>query len=421
MDGGSGGNGRIVIVILTVSLAARLLFGFVAVGLDAPPEADAATYDQIAMNLVSQRAYIQYHDSGIWYSLRAPLLPFLLAALYSLTGHSFVASRILMIVVGSAIPVVVFALARLIYGRRVAIVAGLISAFYPFFVMFSNVMLSEAPFTLLVGLQLVLLIRFLRNGRTADVCLAGVAAGLGCLCRATLLAFIPVCAVWLVVVYRPGLIRALRSALLFVLFTSAVIAPWTIRNYLVHGTLIPVSSRGGVVLWLGNNQWATGDIVNDYYKLLPHTPDPRTTSEADIHRISQSRALEYIRTHPKRFIWLGLRRLFHFWRPTTLMTPGTVDVSAAGLMRIIGAGTYLPVLALFFAGCLMSLRGMRLFRDPRLLLLVLLIGTYTVIHAVFPAVPRYRQPLEPVMIIMASWVLVGSGRRTDHNRAKDGH
>jgi 4-amino-4-deoxy-L-arabinose transferase-like glycosyltransferase len=397
---------RRVLLILAISFVTRLLFGVLVVGLDAPPVDDAATYDQIATNLLSEGAYVQYHESGVWYSVRTPVLPFLLAGVYRLIGHSFVASRLLMMVIGSMIPLAVFALAHRMYGREVALVAGIISACYPFFIVYSSFLLTETPFVLLVCLLLVFLFRFVDGRRIRDICAAGAMGGLACLTRATLLAFIPVCVIWLLVVMRHSLLGALKAVVLFALVAAAVISPWTYRNYLVHGTLMPVSSRGGVVLWMGNNQWATGNIVQDYHMLLEIMPDPATTGEAEIGSICQQKAIDYMRENPGRTLLLGLKKVYHFWRPASLLIPGLPTIAPRAGLRALGLLSYMPVLILFLVGCLMLLKDGDLLREPRVVLLILLMLTYTLIHFLFPPVPRYRQPIMPAMIIIGSWSLV---------------
>jgi 4-amino-4-deoxy-L-arabinose transferase-like glycosyltransferase len=408
---------RLLLIIWGLSIATRLAFGLFVIGFDAPPIMDAENYDQIAANLISKGSYIQYNslfENGVWYSYRAPLLPFVLAGVYYLFGHSLVASRLLMILIGSIIPLVVFAFTRRIFGKTPAVIAAIISACYPFFILYSNLLLTEAPAVLLTSLLILFLVRFSDEGRLRDVCVAGVMAGLGCLSRSSLLTFVPVAGLWVLVIKRGGYLRSLKAALLFLVVALAVIAPWTYRNYLIHGQIVPISTLGGLQLWKGNNQWTTGKLDYDD-RVLPEIrdrdmlprikPGPGTTMEAEIDRFFRREAWDFIKSHPKRFLVLGLKKIFHFWRPEGFGIPSLAEQTPKPVRLAVGLLSYVPLFLLFVVGLIRSLKDLSLFRNPGLLLLALFMVGYTFFHAVFPSLVRYRQPLEPAIIAIGSWAL----------------
>jgi 4-amino-4-deoxy-L-arabinose transferase-like glycosyltransferase len=309
-------------------------------------------------------------------------------------------------VIASFIPLAVFAIADRIFGRRSAVVAGLISAVYPFFILYSNTLHTEGLLVLLLCLLIIFLLRFASTRRLRDIAVAAVIAGLGCLARPTVLVLIPVFALWVLIIARRDLKLAVRSAAVFVLLAVVLIAPWTYRNYLVHGKLIPICSRGGVSLWLGNNKWATGNLGVDNERLVQIMPDPGIEDEVESAKYFQQEALRFIRANPGRSMVLGVKKVFHFWRPEGFRFPGLVDRTPFWVRFVVGFFSYMPLFVLFAVGCLMLLRQLRFLRDPGLLLFTLMVLTFTVLHGVFPSIPRYRQPVEPIIIIVASWALV---------------
>jgi 4-amino-4-deoxy-L-arabinose transferase-like glycosyltransferase len=397
---------RILLILFIVSFVVRLLFGVLFVGLDTPPEGDAGTYDQIAYNLITEGKYIQYHGQGVWLSFRPPLLPLILAGLYSIVGYSFTASRLLMIVIGSLLPLLVFVLADRIFGRKPALIAGGISALWPEFILYSNTLHTEGLLVPLACLQFIFLARFADGKRTRDIALAGIIAGLGCLCRPTLFAFVLVGVIWLFIITRRDLRLSVRAAAIYLVLTAVVIAPWTYRNYRVHGRFVPVTSRSGTTLWYGNNKHATGNIGDDFDKLRHILPDAGTDDEVEASSYHRREALRYIRANPARFVALGIKKTVHLWRPVGFRFPGMVDRLSRITMIAVGFLPYIPVFLLFVVGLLLLLKQLRLFRDQRLLLLFLIIVVYTLAHAVYTAMPRYRQPIEPITIMIASWALV---------------
>src|SRR5207237_6386304 len=88
---------------------------------------------------------------------------------------------------------------------------------------------------------------------------------------------------------------------------TAVLAPWAIRNSLVFGRFVAITTGEGMALWGGANATATGGKEK--------TDDSEWTviknlDEAALHREGTRRGMQYIREHP--FAWIGLmpRKLF---------------------------------------------------------------------------------------------------------------
>ncbi len=81
---------------------------------------------------------------------------------------------------------------------------------------------------------------------------AGAATGFAALCQPSLI-LLPTA----IVVYEVLRASALRRwAIRFVLLLfamTAVISPWTIRNFVALGAYVPISTNGGTSLYLGNN------------------------------------------------------------------------------------------------------------------------------------------------------------------------
>jgi len=394
--------GRVILVLFLASLVVRLLFGVLVIGIGAPPIADAVTYDNIAMNLVRDHTYIQTTADIPYYSLRPPLLPFILAGVYSVTGHSLAASHILMIILGSLIAPAIFAMTSRIFAKKAGLVAGWIAVFYPFFILYSNVLLTEVLCIIFVSLMVLLLMRFVQQRKTADICLAGVAAGLGCLARPPLLLLLPVTLLWLLIVMRKELGPALKACVLFLLLAVVAISPWTYRNYRVHGELVPITSLGGLTLWYGNSELSTGNLGDDYLRMTEQMPDPGTTAETEINRYFRKIAVDYMKSNPRRTVVLGVTKCAHFWRPSGFRIPGMIEETPGWLRFVLGFFTYMPILILFLYELLVRLRNRTLFLDSGPLLILLYVAAFTLMHCVFPSLPRYRMPIMPLVIAMAS-------------------
>ncbi len=108
-----------------------------------------------------------------------------------------------------------------------------------------------------------------RGGTTRAIVAAGLAAGVGALTRPGQLFFLPLAA--LLLFWRaPDGRTGTRRALLFIALALVAIAPWTVRNAVVHRQFVPIASSGGVNFWIGNHREAIGDgdlAANPHLKL----------------------------------------------------------------------------------------------------------------------------------------------------------
>jgi len=80
----------------------------------------------------------------------SPLYPYLLAALFALTGVSFEAARVVSVLTGSACVVLTFLLGRRIFGTSAGVAAAAAVALQPNQAIASGWAMTEAPFTFLV-------------------------------------------------------------------------------------------------------------------------------------------------------------------------------------------------------------------------------------------------------------------------------
>ena len=124
--------------------------------------------------------------------------------------------------------------------------------------------------------------------------------------------------------------KALAQSATFVLVALVCLAPWVIRNYLEFGMFIPTTNTGGLNLWNGNSALATGsdrlpstegserenyiddEIPPDLISAVALLPLNRDYEVARDNVFKQS-AIQYMRTHPQREVYLVVRKLFLFF------------------------------------------------------------------------------------------------------------
>jgi len=108
-----------------------------------------------------------------------------------------------------------------------------------------------------------------------------------------------------------------RNVLLFLTAVLVVLMPWNIRNLILFGQIIPVSSNFGYNIAIGNNPDA-GVTHNNYIDSLAQ--DPVTWAQfgadtswnaAQLDRFLLRKGLEYIWSHPLSFVIRGVGKVLH--------------------------------------------------------------------------------------------------------------
>ena len=248
--------------------------------------------------------------------------------------------------------------------------------------------MGDVPAAILVTLMVRILIEGYRRQSLLWIAGAGVLWGTATITRAGSLMYAPALILWSLLI-MPGCKKRLGAVFALTIPFLCILGPWSIRNTYVHGKFVPVSTQGGIQLYISNNPHATGVMVLDQ-AYVDRTRAQRFVnfSEADRDKLFQKEAIEFIRANPFRFFELCLIRVVELWK---LYSP---RVPLSHSLVVIGSfGVVLP----FFLLQVIR-RGWR--RGPEMLL-TLIILSHTGLHMVYGSIVRYRIPVEPLVIAMA--------------------
>ena len=194
-----------------------------------------------------------------------PLYIYWVALTHRLLGESLFAPLFMNAVLGIAAGLLLFLLTRDLFGRAAAVVAVLIFEAYrvTVFAPTSGLLLSENLLIPLVPVILLLLARAALTGRIWAYLAAGLALGLAGLTRTTPLALLPPALLVLGWASRraglPWRGVALRLGVLL-LVCVATLGLATIRNYVVSGRPVPITSSAGANLWEAHRPTAKVDL-----------------------------------------------------------------------------------------------------------------------------------------------------------------
>ncbi|NJO06589.1 MAG: tetratricopeptide repeat protein, partial [Chloroflexaceae bacterium] len=205
----------------------------------------------------------------------------------------------------------------------------------------------------------------------------------------------------------PRMRRALVPALLFVVGTVAVVAPWTARNYSTYGAPILIDTTGAENLWLDNDPAGREVVKAQLYAM----GDDRAARQH--HATAQG--ITAIVEYPQHFAGKAWRELTLFFaleyaddmrdRPSIWVPPAEV-----WLRLLLGDALWLLLLLAGVAGLTSAARmgsGWRgVLANPAWLFG--LWALYTLLTTmIFHVELRYRLPLFPVLLPYAALLLVG--------------
>jgi hypothetical protein len=220
--------------------------------------------------------------------------------------------------------------------------------------------------------------------------------------NAALLSLLPLLAGWMAYrAWKEGRSWFARPALALGVAALCCV-PWTIRNYTVFHAFVPFRSTLGLQLWMGNNAASRDVWLGEGHPIHSSAERAKYVELGEIAYMQEKReeAIRYMLTHPLREAHLIGHRFIALW----------------------SGGTPNP-LSDFFRYHSLWFRSVLLFNIlaaiGALLGIVVLIrrrNTYAFPAAVFPlvfpwvyyatlALPRYRLPIDPIVLLLAAVAL----------------
>ena len=318
-----------------------------------------------------------------------PLTALLIAAVLFISGGSALAVKIFF---GFLSTITIFLVGRLAFvlskDNQSAILAAGICAVYPFFIFYSFLILSETLFLFLFVLFLSILFDEDSSGVSQ-----GISAGLMHLTKPIFFYFFPIIWLWQYFFQK----MPVRKILTIALIMGVVVSPWAIRNFLIFDGLVLNTASSGHILWEGNNPWNnTGGVsgtFQDSDAWLEVVPEGLTELEEDQWKKNQ--AINFVKRNPVVFVENGIRKFLRLWS----LWPNSVD-HQSWIYKAISIFSFGPIL-------LLSLIGFWVLKENRreIVLIVGLVGYITLLHVATLGSIRYRLPLEPIMIVIASMTL----------------
>ncbi len=466
-----GFSGRIFLVALVLRLIPVLLTRLLGIGLD-----DMFQYDMLARSLAGGNGfrwyayedlkllepYVDFDLSSVDYdplrgvptSFRAPLYPAFLALIYLVTGAGagrFFAVRLVQAGLGALLAPLTYHVSRLLLNpspmeevkvrdqlnplplgeggvrgnsrlfptpEPAPVISAWIVACYPLLIIYPIGLATENLFFLLVLAAFYFLLRIpdsrssISNPSLSTFysLLSGFFLALAALTRSVILPFAGLAVLW-----TWFILKQKRGAALMALTVLVLIAPWMIRNSLLHHKLSGIESSMGYNLYLGYHPEGNGSFIfGPSLDLIPILDD------AERDQLGAQRALEFIRAEPGRFLPLAFNRLGFFFglekRVLIYFYSNDLLGYIPGPLLLAVAGIFLLPFVFIAVSAALGLALTRL--NPGVILLYLLLFAYILPHVLILSEDRFHLAIVPYLAILAAQTWAG-GWRAFSNRWRE--
>ena len=393
----------------TIALAMRLASLALVAGRVSP--GDPHSYGELARHLLAgEGIYLDdpAMDARVWAEF-PPVYPLLLAAWGAVAGLSGLSVLTLSTLLDGGAAWLIARLGRRLGEARAGAAAAALYLIWPSVVL-------NAPLAQKESLELLIVLALVHGWLGASeraawrsVVAIGVPAGLLALTQPGMAALAALF----------GLAQTGRIGWRGVIVTGAsaaavaalVMLPWWIRNWQVFHAFVPLTSVGGLSLWVGENAEATGNW-------MPYPESVRHLPELENARRAGALAVEWMRAHPGEVVRLNAAKFvravgvgqFPLVR-LSAMRPGVVPAVLAALLPL----THGSQVAMLATGAASLWRR----RMPVLVWLLLAVVAQLVLFGVwFEFGERHRELLTPFLLLAVAvsvgsprgWPAIGQGR-----------
>ena len=338
-----------------------------------------------------------------------PLYPLLLSGIMRVFGiytfPSWVAAVLMNICFSTLACIPLYYAGKRIGGTGLAAGAAWLWAIFPNAILLSFQSLWDTSLSALLGATAVwATLRLANSARARDWGAYGFLWGLILMANAAVLSLLPLLLGW--AAYRNWKTGgpALRNAALACGVIVLCCIPWTIRNYVVFGSIVPLRSTLGLQLWAGNNPRAQVIWLGGQHPINDTSERAQYTQMGEISYMAAKRkdAVRYMLTHPRHETELIAGRFVMLWSGGT---PHPIDdffKSHSGWFRY--------VLIFNLCAAFGALAGIVfLFRNHNIYAFPLAAGPLVFPFAYYLtlALPRYRHPIDPTLMLLTAVAISG--------------
>lgn len=379
-------------------------------------------YEAIAGNLLAGKGFTYEFNETTYQSYAVPVFPLVCAFLHLMGGSGLGLYYVFHLAASAGIIVLTYAIASRSFGHRIGLLSAVLVALEPGLVIYQS---YKVDVMALAGVLLLLgVLAFFRLVDSFDDRWAlglGVVLGIGILTRPDLVALGGLLLVWLVWQRRQAK-PILRVSAIAIVVAMLIVAPWSMRNYRVHGQFVLLTTVTGEWLWRGNNLNATGtSLTADGRSQLEAAPAAFrerifAANELQQNALLTEEAVRFIRDDPAAFLARAAKRFWYFWwfTPTFGLSRYEWVPDLGRVAYRLGYGVILGMAGWGFVRA----RGMKGAPASRAAVYLLVVPVcIALVHSMNYVEGRHRVLVMPLLLILAAQGMVGVVDRVRQSRA----
>jgi 4-amino-4-deoxy-L-arabinose transferase-like glycosyltransferase len=274
----------------------------------------------------------------------------------------------------------------LLQNSTIALFLMAIFLFHPTSVYSAAFLLSESLYVLLYLLFIYFMVKLVENGFTArNAVIAGVIFGTCVLVRPAVFPFLILFAIYLLVIgWKSGSRKIVRSLLIMIVCFSAIMTPWVVRNYITLDRVVFLAEQGGnPLLW--------GTYPFNIRPNIDVTQDPDAMQQMAIGRIKNG-----FKNEPQLYIsWYTWGKTWYLIKD---IWPGSNPISNIPDVKYI----HYAIAFIGFLGMLLMLFN---FRRPAIFSTALIGWISFGVYLPFAPTTRYFYSVLPICILGIGYLL----------------
>lgn len=339
-----------------------------------------------------------------------PVYPFLLAGILRYFGiytfQSFIAAVGLNILFSTLACVPIFYVGKRIGGEGLGLLAASLWAIFPNANLLTFESLWDASADSFLGASILwatLALEAHPRPKMRHWIGYGLLWGIALMTNATFESLLPLLLGWIAYrLWKKGVESWARQASVSAFVIILCCVPWTVRNYRIFHALVPLRSVFGLQTWLGNNSETTPVWLGTQHPIFNSKEREKYIEMGEIAYMREKRnlAIDFVLHNPGRVLELSVRRFITVWSGGTaypirdFFNNHDLWFRYVLLFNIVaGIGA--------LAGILLLWRARSEFTFP----IAAVILIYPIPYYLTLVEPRYRLPIDPLVMLMLAFTL----------------
>jgi len=292
-----------------------------------------------------------------------------------------------------------------IFGNTVARWSAWAWAVFPYLIYWPVRVVWEASFStflLTLAFWLAMSMADATSTKRRDWIWFGLLWGLIALTNTALIILLPFLLGWMLFLPQIKSPNFVGAAICLAVFVICLV-PWTIRNYSTFGRFILIRDNLPLELYEANNNSSSGLWTRSEHPGNDPATMRRFQELGEIRFMDEKKKQfqEFIREHSAQFLRFTAERVWYFWA-----APPQATVVHGYDFRVARHTQFFLAALFSFAGiALMFLRS-----NPYRWLLAPFLVIYPLPYYLVNPFPRYKHPIEPIMLILIVYVIAEANR-----------